>query len=216
MMTLGFWQLERAEFKATLQQNIAERKNLSAVAITDLTESGENRRYRAIKFTGEYDKQRNFLQDNITLNGKVGYYVYTPVKIDGFKSILVNRGFVAQGATREQLPEVNAPDGKIDITGILDFPPSRTLLLAENVQQTTQWPAVMQYIDLVETGQLLNQELYDMVLWLSPKEVAGFEYNLPVLNLNAAKNSGYAFQWFAMSLALFIIYFVVNTKRNSD
>ena len=31
--------------------------------------------------------------------------------------------------------------------------------------------------------------------------------------LNAAKNNGYAFQWFAMSVALLIIYLVVNTKR---
>ena len=55
-----------------------------------------------------------------------------------------------------------------------------------------------------------------MVLWLNPEEVGGFEYDLPVLNLNAAKNNGYAFQWFAMSAALLIIYIVVNTKRQTE
>jgi len=72
---------------------------------------------------------------------------------------------------------------------------------------------VLKYVDLPELNKLLGYELYDMVLWLDQDEAGGFDYDLPVLNLNSAKNSGYAFQWFAMSAALLIIYLVVNTKR---
>ena len=213
MMSLGFWQLDRAEFKDTLQQKITERKNLSAVTIAELPASSESRRYYPVKFIAEFDDQHSFLLDNITFNGRVGYHVFTPVKVDDAKTILINRGFVSQGKTRDQLPDVAAPGGKIEISGLLDFSPSRTLLLAENVQETSRWPVVLQYVDLKEISQLSGYELYDMVLWLNPGEAGSFEYDLPVLNLNAAKNSGYAFQWFAMSLALFIIYIVVNTKR---
>jgi len=213
MMSLGFWQADRAEFKDTLQQKIVERKKLSPVDFEELPSSSESRRYHPLKFVGEFDAQHSFLLDNITLNRQVGYHVFTPVKIDESKAILVNRGFVPQGKTRDQLPEIDAPDGKIVLQGLLDLTPSKTLVLAENVQETDRWPVVLQYIDLKEINQLLGYELYDMVLWLDPDEAASFEYDLPVLNLNAAKNSGYAFQWFAMSLALSIIYIVVNTKR---
>ena len=213
MMSLGFWQADRAEFKDTLQQKIIERKKLSPVAIEELPVSIESRRYLPVRFMGEFDTRHSFLLDNITFNGSVGYHVFTPVKIDGSKTILVNRGFVAQGKTRDQLPVVDAPDGEFEISGLLDLSPSRTLLLAENVQETSRWPVVLQYVDLIEISQLLDYELYDMILWLNPDETASFEYDLPVLNLNAAKNSGYAFQWFAMSLALSIIYIVVNTKK---
>ena len=213
MMSLAFWQMDRADFKDTLQQNIIERKKLSPVGIEELPSPIESRRYLPVNFMGEFDAQHSFLLDNITFEGSVGYHVFTPVKIDGSKTILVNRGFVSQGKTRDQLPEIDAPDGKITISGLLDFSPSRTLLLAENVQETSRWPVVLQYVDLNEISQLLGYELYDMVLWLDPDETASFEYDLPVFNLNAAKNSGYAFQWFAMSLALSIIYIVVNTKR---
>mgnify|MGYP000282821630 FL=1 len=151
--------------------------------------------------------------DNITFDRRVGYHVFTPVKISDSKTILVNRGFVSQGKSRAQLPIIETPHGKIEVQGLLDLTPSRTLLLAENVQETSRWPVVLQYIDLPEINQLLGYELYDMVLWLNPDEAGSFEYDLPVLNLNAAKNSGYAFQWFAMSAALLIIYLVVNTKR---
>ena len=215
MVSLGLWQAERAGYKTTLQQNIFERKKLSPVSIESLPASMESRRYLPVKFSGNFDTQHSFLLDNITYKGSVGYHVFTPVKIDGSKSILVNRGFVTQGKTRDQLPDVTVSSDKIEISGLLDYSPSRTLLLAENVQETSRWPAVLQYVELTEISQLLGYELYDMVLWLDPEETGSLDYDLPVLNLNAAKNSGYAFQWFAMSLALFIIYIVVNTKKNT-
>jgi len=74
---------------------------------------------------------------------------------------------------------------------------------------------VLQYIDLDEIDQILGYQLYDMVLWLDQDQAGSLEYDLPVLNLNSTKNNGYAFQWFAMSLALLLIYVVVNTKRRS-
>lgn len=213
MMSLGFWQADRAEFKDTLQQSIIERKKLSPVSFEELPQTSEGRRYLPVKFMGEFDSQHNLLLDNITFDRRVGYHVFTPVRISDSKTILVNRGFVSQGKTRDQLPEIDTPRGRIEIRGLLDLTPSRTLLLAEDVQLTASWPVVLQYIDLPEINQLLGYELYDMVLWLDPDTAGSLEYDLPVLNLNAAKNSGYAFQWFAMSAALLIIYLVVNTKR---
>ncbi len=216
MISLGFWQLDRAEFKSTLQQKIKQRKNLSALGLDELPQSREDRRYLPAKFYAEFDAQHSFLLDNRTFNGQVGYHVYTPAKVNATKAVLVSRGFVEMGKTRAQLPDITAPTGNIEIQGLLDLPPSRALVLAENVQQTERWPVVLQYVDLTEISSILGYELYDMVLWLdneSTKANGVFEYDLPVLNLNAAKNNGYAFQWFALSLALLLIYIVVNTKR---
>lgn len=215
MMSLGFWQLDRAEFKDTLQQNITERKNLSTVNINELPQSIDQRRYRPVTFIGEYDGEHNLLLDNKIFNGRVGYHVFTPVRISPAKMILVNRGFISQGKTRQNLPEIKTPAGKIEISGLLDLTPSHALILADNTQETEQWPVVLQYIDLSEINQLLGVELYDMVLWLNQNESGVFEYDLPVLNLNSAKNNGYAFQWFALSAALLIIYIAVNSKRKN-
>ena len=218
MISLGLWQLERAEFKETLQQNIEHRKKLSAVGISELPSSIEDRRYLPVKFTGEFDVAHSFLLDNRTIKGRVGYHVFTPVKIsdpeNNVKSILIARGFVEMGRTREQLPEVTSPKGEIMIRGLLGLPPPTALVLADNIHQSESWPVILQYLDLPELSTMLGYELYDMVIWLNADETGTFEYDLPVLNLNATKNNGYAFQWFAMSLALLIIYIVVNTKSN--
>jgi surfeit locus 1 family protein len=218
MFSLGLWQLDRAEFKDTLQQKIVERKNLAAVNLTALPKTKEDRRYRPVDLVGQYDTAHSFLLDNKILNGRVGYHVFTPLKINSTTTILINRGFVSQGATRQQLPSILSTEGTFELSGLLDMEPSRALVLAENVQDTTRWPVVLQYVDLDEISALLGYPLYDMVLWLDEVKAVdntagSFDYDLPVLNLNSAKNNGYAFQWFAMSLALLLIYLFVNTKK---
>lgn len=220
MVSLGFWQLDRAEFKDTLQQNIEQRKNLSAVGLDELPESDEERRYMPVQFFAEFDAAHSFLLDNKILNGRVGYHVFTPARISDSRAVLVARGFVEAGRTRDQLPDLKTPSGPFLISGLLDMPPSRAIVLADDVHRSVRWPVVLQYIDLAEIRQMLGYDLYDMVLWLDADESiaddAVFSYDLPVLNLNAAKNTGYAFQWFAMSAALLIIYVVVNTKREVE
>ena len=213
MMSLGFWQLDRAEFKDTLQQKIDERKNLSEITLDLAPLSTDDRRYLPVKLSGEFDQQYSFLLDNKTFKGQVGYHIFTPLKMTDSKAVLISRGFVKMGKTREQLPEIVTPENDLIVRGILDLEPSRALVLAENVNQSDSWPVVLQYVDIKEISTMLGYELYDMIVWLNEDEAGSFEYDLPVLNLNAVKNNGYAFQWFAMSLALFIIYIVVNVKR---
>jgi surfeit locus 1 family protein len=215
MVSLGFWQLDRAEFKDSLQQKIIERKNLSPADFTELPQSEDDRRYYPLKFYGEYDAEHSFLLDNKVLNGQAGYHVFTPVKFDDARFILVNRGFIKLGQSRDDLPVIETPGGRIAFQGVLDLTPPRALLLAENVQETARWPIVLQYIDLDEVAKILDYPLYDMVLWLDKDQAGSLEYDLPTLNLNSAKNNGYAFQWFALTLALLLIYLVVNTKRRN-
>ena len=174
MTSLAFWQMGRAEFKDTLQQKIIERKNLSPVTIVELPTSRESRRYHPVKFIGEFDNQHSFLLDNITFNGHVGYHVFTPVKVNDAITILVNRGFVSQGKTRDQLPEVDVPGGEIEISGLLDFSPSRTLLLAEDVQEMSRWPVVLQYIDLTEINNGVSK--IEPMVWV---EKQTFKYIIP-------------------------------------
>ena len=111
MVSLGFWQLDRAVFKDTLQQKIEQRKILPATGLAALPVSSEQRRYLPVKINGNYDTQHSFLLDNKTFNGRVGYHVYTPFKVSETKTILIARGFVELGRSRQQLPEIVTIDG---------------------------------------------------------------------------------------------------------
>ena len=127
--------------------------------------------------------------------------------------ILVNRGWLKQGRTRQDLPEFDTVTSLVSFKALLDRPPSKDFLLADNVHADLTWPMVLQYVDTQEISGMLGYELMPMVLRLDKDADHGFYREIPVLKLDSAKNTGYAFQWFAMMAALLVIYIAVNTKK---
>ena len=216
MVWMGQWQASKAEYKNDLIEKINSRKDLSAVSLDELPSSIDDRLYLPVVTKGFYDPEKYFLLDNRILNGSVGYDVYTPLSRSDGSVILVNRGFLSQGSTRQDLPEVITPTVEILVRGLLDKVPSTGIVLADNVNDYNSWPIVLQYLDLTEIETALNKPVFDMILRLDEKEEYGFTRVLPALNLKSDMNSGYAFQWYALTLALTIIYIAVNTKKREN
>jgi len=216
MLSMGKWQADKAEYKEDLRSKIMARKNLPVIGIQELPATQDERLFLPVRIDGRYDTQHTFLLDNKILDGRVGYDVYTPLKMPDGRAILINRGFLPLGATRQDLPQIETPGELLTVRGLLDKTPSRTIVLADNVNQVSSWPAVLQYIDVEEITVMLGYPVFNMVLWLDKDENHGFTRTLPVLSLDSAKNTGYAFQWYAMALALLIIYVVVNTRKSSN
>ena len=141
--------------------------------------------------------------------------------LDGGTAILVNRGFIVLGADRSILPDTAVQDqageqlaaSRVKITGLLDLVPLQSIRLSDYKHDSDSWPIVLQHVDLEEIMSITGTQFYDMILWLDEGSIGAKKYDMPVLNLNSAKNTGYAFQWFAMSTALVVIYLVVNTRR---
>jgi len=213
MISMGLWQLDRAAFKQDKQQKIEQRRNLTPVSIEELPTQTEAAVFYPVRIRGHFDREHQFLLDNRVYNQAPGYHVYTPLIMSDGRAILVNRGWVAQGRTRQDLPELPAPDDLVEFTGLMDKPPAKGVILMDHANDSQQWPRVLQYIDMQELSELTGYKLYPMIVWMNDDTDYGFNYQLPVMSLNSAKNTGYAFQWFSMSIALTIIYIVVNTKR---
>lgn len=216
MVSMGFWQLSRAEYKDNLLNKIEQRKDLHPVSITELPHDEEDRLFLPVELRGTFDDRHQFLHDNRILNKKVGYHVFTPLRLLNGDSILVNRGWIPQGKTRQNLPELPVSQTTVEFTGILDRPPSKGFVLSEEVYESATWPMVLQYIVPKDIEQVLGYSLMPMVVWLDRNSEDIFQYELPVLLLDSAKNKGYAFQWFAMALTLLIIYIVLNTKKTGS
>lgn len=213
--SLGQWQLSRAQYKDNLQQKIAERQYMAAISYKQLPYEESERVFQPVRFEGHYDSEHSILLDNRIVDRVVGYEVFTPFTMDNDVTILINRGFIPLGKSRQVLPEFETPENKVVIKGLMEKTPSKVLVLSENPHQNIQWPAVMQYIDIGELETKLNIRLMSMVVRLAENEPGGLEYHQPVVNLNSAKNNGYAFQWFAMMSAILSLYFVVNTKKRT-
>jgi len=63
-----------------------------------------------LEVQGVFDDAHTILLDNRVMNGVAGYHVLSPLRIAGSElAILVNRGWLAAGRSRERIPLQPAP-----------------------------------------------------------------------------------------------------------
>jgi len=213
MISLGLWQFDRADYKANLQSLIENKQNAPAIALNAIAESEDDWLYQPVFASGEFDDKHQVLLDNQVNNMVAGYSVFTPLKLSDEMGVLVNRGWLPIGKRRSELPDISMPLSKQIINGLTAKPPSKGLILSNNVNDFTKWPTVLQYIDIQEIEKQLNYKLMPMIIIMNQAQQTPLEPLAIKINMRSEKHTGYAFQWFGLSLALFIIYIVVNTKN---
>jgi surfeit locus 1 family protein len=195
---LGMWQLRRAAEKQNLIDLYQARISLGPVDWQQLGESDV--RYRRVRVRGQYDVSRQFLLDNQIMNQQAGYHVLTPFIIETTDQfILVNRGWIPLGASRERLPILSEPRGVRELTGLLDRFPSVGLRLKGAEMASEGWPSVVQMLDSQRIAARLGKPVHPMQLLLDDGMENGYAREWRPVNLMPEKNKGYAFQWFALA-----------------
>lgn len=215
LLSLGFWQLDRAEQKRVLLDAYGTRPNDAPIQLTADFVPDPDWRYRHVQVQGVYDPDHQFLLDNRVYQGRAGYQVLTPLRLTHSDVVvLVNRGWVPQGATRADLPPLPVPsDTLVSIEGLIDFPPEKVFTLGEGEDRDPGWPKVLQRVRLELQAQQLNARLLPMVLLLAPEQPGGFVREWTPVVIGPERHVGYAVQWFALALALVILYMLANLKR---
>ena len=211
----GFWQLDRAAEKEARLAAYAERDKAGSTIDSSSTLFDETTKYKSVQLAGRYDIEHQFLLDNQMDQGRVGYHVFTPLHLHDGRIILVNRGWIAQGASREIMPEFTTSAMEQNLAGVLAPPPGHGILLGDDIQTNLLWPRVIQAVVLPRLNTELKQQLVPRVLLLDPKDSTGFVREWKIVQFGPEKNRGYAFQWFMMAAAVLIIFIVVNTRRSN-
>lgn len=198
---LGMWQLRRAAEKQSLMARYQAQTTLAPLSWKQLQESGESDpRYRRVCISGQFDVSRQLLLDNQVLGGQAGYHVLTPFLIEGDdRYILVNRGWIPQGASRAQLPALSEPRGVRELSGLLEHFPAVGLRLKGAEIATEGWPSVMQVLDADRIAARLGKSVYPLQLLLDDTAEDGYVREWRRLDLMPEKNKGYALQWFGLA-----------------
>ena len=206
LITLGFWQLSRADEKRQIQQlkNTGINNQVLDLPI-DLPIDLDIFRYRKVKVSGHYDSNHQILIDNQIRKGKSGYFVLTPVKFSGSsKAVLVNRGWVLADNDRTRLPEislVNIQD--ISISGRINAFPKPGIKLKGADIPSEGWPAVVQIINIDLISKKLGYPVHNFQIELDAELAQGFYRRWHEAKLiTPQKHTAYAFQWFALALTL--------------
>lgn len=216
LCTLGFWQLDRSHQKQQLldqQQSAADAPplDLEQQTITNL----DTVRYHQIKVQGHYDEARQFLIDNQTLDGKPGYFVLTPFRIDNStRTVLVNRGWVPLGNDRKTLPDVHIEQTVTGITGRINYFPGVGVILKGAEIPTDTWPSVVQVVKHDILSAKLAEDLYNFQIELNPEEPAGYQRQWKInVAITPEKHVGYAVQWFGLAITLTGLFFWISKKK---
>ncbi len=80
LLTLGFWQLDRARQKAELQTAFAERFQLPPTPLAEVDPADSANRYRRVIAAGRYDNAHQLLLDNQVRDGSPNPEKSTPGK----------------------------------------------------------------------------------------------------------------------------------------
>lgn len=204
-VSLGVWQLRRADEKLALTALRQQQENAPPIHLTHTEPVPE--RYRRVIVTGTYDSEHQFLLDNQVFNGQVGYHVLTPLRIDGTSlAILVNRGWVSAGRDRSKKPDLVIQQPRVTIRGIADRFPQLGLKLKGAEIPTPGWPALVQVVNHEVLGERLGYRLSSYQVLLDAKEAEGYERAGRTVSLSPDKNQAYALQWFSFAFVLLALY----------
>lgn len=217
LLSLGFWQLDRAEEKQTLLEDREARGGLQSLDLNGLDRMEPHHRYVPAKVRGRYRRGQQWLQDNQVFQGQAGYHVYSLLELEGAadRALLVNRGWVSVGGDRSRLPDLPLPDEEVLLAGRLDNPASVGITLGELQLNPYKALNVLPYMDLAVIQQAAGVELYPFVLVLDEGQAGSLQLDwTPVQMMGPEKHLGYALQWFSLAFALLIIYLGVNMCRN--
>lgn len=213
LLSLGFWQLERAQQKQDMLDLQAERIKLDPVDIESIPMPDDKLRYLPVTLSGRLDSEQQILIDNQIKQGRAGYFVLTPVKLNNNKAVLLNRGWVPLGIDRNTLPDVKITVTEVSAMGRLDHFPSVGIELEGADVLSVGWPAVTQTIDLNKVADRLGYRVMPYQVLLNNDQPNGYERNWVVLQMGPEKHHGYAFQWFALAFTWVVIYFLLTIKK---
>jgi surfeit locus 1 family protein len=218
-VSLGWWQVGRAREKQALIDSFARGTQTSVALQGDVT-IDELPRYQHITTQGHYDPARQVLLDNMPSQaGKPGFRVLTPLVRAGHdKLLLVDRGWVPLGSTRQDLPAVFVSPEPRTVAGRLDgLPQPGVRVGTAGAPGDTSWPRVLNFPRQQDLEQVLGAPIESRILLLDPAAPNGYERVWrPALGFGPERHLGYAIQWFALSIATLIGFLALSLQRKVD
>ena len=196
---LGVWQLHRAEQKRALHQQFLAAADLPVQPLESLPlESAPL--WRQASVTGAFT-DLTVLLDNRVRNGRLGYEVYTVFKPDQGEPLLVNRGWIAAGASRAEWPAIQTPTARQTLEGRLAPPPSTGIRLGGAVQFEALAPGRWrtQHLDDAGLRAALGVPLRAYTLLMASPDTEGLSRDWSLPEADDGKHTAYAVQWFAFA-----------------
>jgi len=214
LISLGFWQLDRADEKRAIEDQIAS-ANSDDVEIVASTEFLKEKEYYHVRLQGSYIDDKQFIYDNQIVDQISGYYVLTPLVLKGdSKAVLINRGFIPWNGRRDKLADIDIAGKLTEVKVQISKPVKRMELEASEL--TGDFPVLIQALDLDEISTIASLDFASVIGLLSPESDNGFVRQWEPYTGSIERHIGYAIQWFLMALVLAFIGIRLALKQRKN
>jgi len=215
-ISLGNWQQRRAQEKIALQTLLAERSRQAPLVLTGGT-SVVPQEFRRASVRGRFVPGFPVFLDNRPYQGRAGYFLVMPFKIEGADQyVLVERGWLprADGAVGT-LPQYATPAGVVAIEGSIRLDVGHVMQLGTAAQVTPH--AMVQNLAVSDVAHASGLPLLPFFIQQTGPQLAGdtLVRDWPAPALGVEKHQGYAFQWYALA-AMAVLFFVITGLRRDS
>lgn len=225
LIKLGFWQLDRADQKDLRLDKMQFYQQQATLNLDDilnlLAQKGSEKvgdeefNDLPVRLSGIFDNKHKFLLDNQVHKGNQGYRVIQLFRDEiSDVTVLVNLGWVHGGIDRSFIPEIADIKGQIEFSGKIRVMES-SMVLEDEILQSSSWPQRIQVIDINKISRLLAQPLLPFVVYVDNDDSLGYIKEWVPIVMPPEKHRGYAFQWFSLALAWFILMLSASYKSAS-
>ncbi len=203
-LSLGRWQLGRAAEKEALQASIDARAALPVLDGRSLLADAASTEllHRRVEAVGHWLGQHAVFLDNRQMNGRPGFFVLTPLRLEEGGVLLVQRGWVPRSFDdRTRVPQIPTPATAVRVAGRIAPVPSKLYDMGDPGAG-----AIRQNLDLKQFRAQTGLALPDVsIQQLGPSD-EGLSRDWPKINTGIDKHYGYAFQWFGLSALITLLY----------
>ena len=137
--SLGSWQLQRLQWKNQLIDQFEARTAAPAVSpplADSLTADSE---FTRLALVGEFRHDQEIYLTGRTYEGNAGFHVVTPFLLADGRTILINRGWVAESYRDRSTREFSLVAGQVTVDAILRLPASKGYFVPENDPEAGFW-----------------------------------------------------------------------------
>ena len=213
----GLWQMHKAEYKLALQKQYNKYELNEAEELPRNFSNLDEIRYKKIHVAGKYLPQYEIFLDNQFDGDRSGYYVITPLEIEGSKDIvLINRGWIEASENHAQIPKVNTPISPQVIEGTIWIPSQKFYTLEKKIDKNKTdktWNKVWQNMDMAYFSEIVPMKTLPIVIRMSPSAEGGFARNWVRPDDRVEKHLSYAYQWYGFAIASILIYLYLSIHR---
>lgn len=227
---LGIWQLDRLDQRRAFNNQVMSMRalpplDLNAEEVSDLAAM----EYRAVVARGTYDYENQIALRNFYHEGKYGYHLLTPLRLDDSRAVLVDRGWIpsegndAPSAWRryDEAAPVQVCRGTCQtVEGVIRLGVKKVPFGAKPDPTLAPGQTRLEFWNFVDIERLAAQIPYPILpVYIQPNPDPNDNEppipQQPIIELTEGPHFGYALQWFAFA-AILVIGYPFFVRRQSE